>query len=67
MKTPNLIDDAYESYNTFISRFIDYCIVSPSQSRTNVAFGAWKKTVSGEYFGQRLLEYDFLQIARGRQ
>ena len=42
MKTPNLIDDAYESYNTFISRFIDYCIVSPPE-QTNVAFGAWKK------------------------
>ena len=32
----------------------------------NFAFGAPQKTVSDAYFGQRLLEHDFLQIAMGK-
>ena len=39
----------------------------PSWGRVweNFAFWAWK-TVSDGYFGQRFLEYDFLQIPRGK-
>ena len=39
--------------------------VPPARAGKNLHLGP-EKTVSYAYFGQRLLEYDFLQIARGR-